>query len=380
MDMIPLSIPNLTGNEARYLQECIESGFVSTTGPYVGRLEEMVAAASGAAHAVSTSSGTAALHTALICADVGRDELVIAPSLTFIATANAISHCGASPWILDVEQQNWTLDPALLEQVLREDCLQDKTGLIHCATGRRVAAIMPVYLMGLSADIDRICVIAKEFNLPVIVDAAAALGLNYKDRKVAESEAFATCFSFNGNKTITAGGGGMVVFQDADIAAHAMKLTTTARKGLAYEHEFVAYNYRMTNVEAAIACAQMERLDTFVKIKRETHAFYRDALADLQDLQSFPESAWGESACWFTGLVSQVEPANRYIEGLREAGIMTGPFWMPLHLQPPYKDCPATPQPVADDLWTRIITLPCSTNITGEERLRVVGQVRALHG
>jgi hypothetical protein len=258
--MIPLAVPNLAGNEARYLQDCVATNFVSSVGPFVRRFEEMVAAATGAADAVAVSSGTVGLHLALVTAGVGRDDLVILPALTFIASANAIAHCGATPWLLDVSAESWTLDPAALDRTLAAETERRGGRLLHRASGRRVAAVMPVHTLGHPADMDAIAAIAAHHRLAVIADGAAALGATYKGRRPAELGAALTVLSFNGNKTVTAGGGGAVIGTDAGLLGIARHLSTTARVGEAYEHDRVGYNYRMTSLQAAVGCAQMEQL------------------------------------------------------------------------------------------------------------------------
>ena len=227
--MIPLAVPNLGGNEARYLQECVETNFVSSVGPFVDRFEAMVAEASGASHAVATSSGTTGLHAALTALGVGRDDLVVLPSFTFIASANAISHCGATPWLLDVCGDSWTLDVAQLARVLETQAERRDGDLVHRESGRRVAALMPVYTLGLPAEMEPLVRVAMRHGLPVVADAAAALGARYRGRAVGALGADLSVFSFNGNKTVTAGGGGVVVGEDEALCARVRHLTTTAR-------------------------------------------------------------------------------------------------------------------------------------------------------
>jgi hypothetical protein len=202
--MIPLAIPNLAGNEAKYLQECVETNFVSSIGPFVIRFEEMVATAAGARFAVATSAGTTGLHAALAAVGVTRDDLVILPSFTFIASANAIAHCGAMPWLFDVDAGSWTLDGEAVARALAGETERRDGRLVHKGSGRRVAAMMPVFTLGMPADMDRLTALAREYRLPLVVDAAPALGARYKGRAVGALGADLTVFSFNGNKTVTA--------------------------------------------------------------------------------------------------------------------------------------------------------------------------------
>jgi perosamine synthetase len=378
--MIPLAIPNLAGNEARYLQDCVATGFVSSVGPFVRRFEEMVAAATDAADAVAVSSGTVGLHLALVCAGVRHDDLVVLPALTFIASANAIAHCGATPWLMDITGASWTLDPDLLDRTLAAETERRGDTLIHRASGRRVAAVMPVHTLGHPADMDAICTIAVRHGLPVVADGAATLGATYKGRKPADWGAALTVLSFNGNKTVTAGGGGAILGKDKALIDRVRHLSTTARVGADYDHDQVGYNYRMTNLQAAVGCAQMELLDRFVAAKRRIAARYDAAFAELPGVGRFPQAPWAESACWFSGLVLPPGRADRAAAiraQLRGNQIDARPFWKPMQLQAPYRDAPRTATPVTDGLWPLVLTLPCSTQLTSEDQDRVIAATRA---
>lgn len=378
--MIPLAVPNLAGNEGRYLQDCVDTGFVSSVGPFVGRFEEMVGQASDATDAVAVASGTVGLHLALVATGVTQNDLVILPALTFIASANAIAHCGATPWLMDVTADSWTLDPILLEQTLAAETERRGETLVHRASGRRVAAIMPVHTLGHPADMDAIVRVAARYSLPVVADGAATLGAAYKGRKPADWGAVLTVLSFNGNKTVTAGGGGAILGRDKALIDRVRHLSTTARVGSDYDHDAVGYNYRMTNLQAAVGCAQMELLERFVAAKRRIAATYDRAFADIPGVERFPQAAWAESACWFSGLVlppALVDKAASIRERLRGNRIDARPFWKPMQLQAPYRDAPRTATPVTDRLWRRVLTLPCSTNLTSEDQDRVIAATRA---
>jgi dTDP-4-amino-4,6-dideoxygalactose transaminase len=375
--VIPLAIPNLSGNEARYLQECVDSTFVSSVGPFVDRLEDMVATAAGSAvRAVATSAGTTGLHAALTAVGVGRDDLVILPAFTFVASANAIAQCGAMPWLLDVSDTSWTLDPTLLAQVLEAETVRDGDSLRHRASGRRVAAVMPVHVLGCPADMDAIVATAHAHGLKVVADAAAALGSRYRGRRIGQLGADLSVVSFNGNKTVTAGGGGAVVGTDADLVALVRHLTTTARVSADYLHDRVGFNYRMTNLQAAVGCAQLERLDEFVEAKRRIRATYDRAFDGRAGLRLFPRPDWAESECWFSGFVlERAEDVAGLRAGLRDRGVDARPFWRPMHLQPAFAEAMRTDMAVTDGLWQRIVTLPCSTALTDAELATVVGAV-----
>jgi perosamine synthetase len=378
--MIPLAIPDLSGNEARYLQECIQTGYVSSVGPFVERFEQAVAQAAGVPCAVATSSGTAGLHVALTALGVTRDDLVLLPSLTFIASANAIAYCGAEPWLVDVDPASWNLDVALLEQLLQQECVRQGDRLVQRVSGRRVAALLPVYTMGLPADMQRLVPLARQWQLPVVADAAAALGSAWQGRAVGDLGADLTVFSFNGNKTVTCGGGGAVVGTNAALLQRVRHLATTARQGDAYDHDQIGFNYRMTNLQAAVGCAQLERLSALVAAKRRIRARYDAAFrACHAPLLPFPEPAGYHSACWFSGGVLpsyDQEAMARLLRGLQDEGVAARPFWKPIHLQQPYRQVPCTRQRVSESLWYRLLTLPCSTALTEQEQEQVIAAVQ----
>lgn len=378
--MIPLAVPNLAGREAEYLQECIDSTYVSTIGPFVDRFEEMVANAAGTKYAIATSSGTTALHAGLTALGVRHHDLVIAPAFTFIASIASIAHCGASAWFMDVSVDTWTLDPVSLERSLTEQTHRNKEGeLIHTASMRRVSAILPVFTLGIPADMDRITQLAELYQLPVISDAAAALGSTYKGQASGALKADFTMYSFNGNKTVTAGGGGAIATNDEAKAKLFRHLTTTARVGGDYDHDMVGFNYRMTNLQAAVGCAQMENLDTFIQAKRKISATYELGFADIFGLTPFPAPDYAEAAHWFSGAflappIAEKLPQIRFT--LNELGIGARPFWKPAHMQAPYRNAPAGDLSVTESIWERVLTLPCSTGLSSSDQAKVIHHVR----
>ncbi|HJO23774.1 MAG: aminotransferase class I/II-fold pyridoxal phosphate-dependent enzyme [Myxococcota bacterium] len=372
--MIPLAVPHLAGNEARYLRECVDTNFVSSVGPFVDRLETLVAECSGAAHAVATSSGTAGLHAALLAAGVSPGELVVVPAFTFIATANAVSHCGAVPWLLDITETDWTLDPEQLAGVFERETRRDGGSLVHVASGRRVAAVLPVHTLGAPADMDPILELARAQRVPVVADAAAALGSLYRGRPPGALGADLSVFSFNGNKTVTAGGGGAVVGADAALCDRVRHLTTTGRSGTDYTHDVVAFNSRMTNLQAAVGCAQLEQLDVLVAAKRRIARRYDEALADAPGVRLFPRAPWARSACWMSGV--RVGGVPELVARLGERGVGARSFWKPIHLQPPYREAPRAPLPVSEAVWAEVLTLPCSAGLVSEDQETVIEAVR----
>lgn len=362
--MIPLAVPDLRGNESRYLQQCIETNFVSSIGPFVDRFEQHVATATESSTAVATSSGTSALHLALTTVGVRPGDLVVLPAFTFIASANAISQCGATPWLFDIDPTSWTLDPALLDREMRSHCRAIGGDVFHTPSGRRVSAIMPVYALGTPADIYPIRLIAGEFGLPIVADAAAAIGARYRGANIG-GLATLSVSSFNGNKTITCGGGGAVYGCDEEILLKARHLSTTARVGSGYDHDFVAFNYRMTNIQAAVGCAQFERFDEFLERKHALFAAYKRLAEKIPDATGFPNPPWADSAHWFSGLVlSSREDVNTASTSVREKGIDVRPFWKPIHLQKPYATSWQSRLDVSSELWERILVLPSSTSLT----------------
>lgn len=383
--MIPLAMPNLTGNEKKYLDNCIDTTFVSSVGEYVTKFEKMVAEATGSTYAVATSSGTTGIHAALTAVGVKHGDLVIIPTFTFIASANAVRHCGADPWLMDIGAWDWCLNPGLVRNEIEEHCDRHDDGqLYHKDTNQRVAALMPVYTLGNIPYMEGFRVIADDFDIPLIVDAACAIGATYKNSSGEDVQfgalADLSVLSFNGNKTITCGGGGAVVGNDEELLNHVRHLTTTARVWPDYDFDEVGFNYRMTNIQAAVGCAQMERLDSFIETKRKVRKYYEEQLGNLrnQGITFFPTT--DGSSCWFSGIVLpedlELEITKEICVKLKESGLEVRPFWKPVHLQKPYHDCPKSDVSIAENLWQRIITLPCSTNITEEELKTVVDRVK----
>ncbi len=380
--MIPLAVPNLSGNEKKYLDDCIDTTFVSSVGEYVNRFEKMVADATGSKFAVATSSGTTGLHAALTAIGVGYGDLVIIPTFTFIASANAVRHCGADPWLMDINEADWCLDPKLVRNEIIEHCeLRDDGNLFHIETGKRIAAIMPVYTLGNIPSMDAFRKISDEYNVPLIVDAACAIGATYEGQKFG-SLADLSVISFNGNKTITCGGGGAVVGNDEELLNHVRHLTTTARVWPDYDFDEVGFNYRMTNIQAAVGVAQMERLELFIRIKRKIRKYYEENIENFceKSISFFPTT--DGSSCWFSGIIlsegMMLDDVKKTCARLKEEYIEARSFWKPVHLQAPYKYCPKSKLDVSENLWMRIITLPCSTNITDDELEQVVETVNGI--
>lgn len=378
--MIPIAVPNIGDAEGANLAECVATAMVSSVGPFVTTFEELVGRVAGSSlPAVATSAGTTALHAAFTAVGVGPGDLVLAPSFTFIATANAISHAGAAPWLLEVTEESWTLDPDRLAEIVATECERDAQGALRRRScGRRVAAVAPVYTLGHPPDMPRIAEIAAACGLPVVSDAAAGIGSEIRGARIAEHGAALSAFSFNGNKTFTSGGGGALVGDDQKLLAYVRHLTTTARCGPGYDYDAVGFNYRMTNLQAAVGCAQIARFDEFTKSKRRIAARYAEAFRDLDGAEPFPTAPWAKNAHWLSGLYapglseSEVESLRR---GLQASGVDARPFWKPLHLQKPYADAPCAELCATDRIWRRVAPLPCSTALSEDDQAKVIEAV-----
>ncbi len=368
---IPNAVPHLAGNEWKYLKECLDTNWVSSAGPFVERFEREVAAHVGVPHAIATVNGTAALHVALLAAGVKPGDLVLVPALTFMATANAIAYCRADPVFLDAEEASWGLDAEKTADFLSRECLVKGGDVVHRATGRIVRALLPVHLYGHPCDLDALLEIAQRYPVAMVEDAAEALGARYRGRAVA-CDGLASCLSFNGNKIITTGGGGMVLTRDASVARRVRSLTTQAREdAIEYVHGEIGFNYRLTNIQAALGVAQLEQLDAFVESKRATTAHYREMLAGVPGVTVFAEAAWARSTYWMASVLLDERrgaDVRALLRTLNGRGIGARPLWRPLNFQPVFKSALAYRVEIAPRLYDRGLSLPCSVGITPEER------------
>lgn len=379
--VIPLCVPEIRGNEWTYVRECLDGGWVSSVGSFVTSFEDVVAKTVGARHAIATVNGTAALHMALVCAGVEPDDEVLVSTLTFVAPANAIRYAGAHPVFIDADPQTWEMDTAAVERFLKDECVRDGATLRDRATGRRVKAIVPVDILGTPVDLDPILAVAKQYGLSVVEDATESLGARYKGEPVGNRGAIAACFSFNGNKMITTGGGGMIVTDDAAFAERARYLTTQAKDDpLEYVHGEVGFNYRLTNVQAAIGVAQMELLDEYVAIKRANAARYARALAVIPGITAMPEPAYATSAFWlYTILVDGSAfgmSSRELLARLMQKNIQARPLWQPMHRSPAHAGERSYGGDVADALCRDALSLPSSVGLTAEQLDAVVEAIR----
>lgn len=379
--MIPLATPNLNGRESEYLQDCITSTFVSTVGQFVVDFETRIANLSGTSSAVVLCSGTTALHLAIEGLGIGEGDLVMVPSLTFIATANSVKHARADVWLMDVSVDDWMMDVVRARAAIIAKTDPHPKGRLHRASGKVLRAIMPVMIMGSVPDFDAFVALGKEFDLRIIVDAAAAIGTTRKDNvALGATGVDAVCYSFNGNKTVTCGGGGAVAAADPALIDTIKHLSSTGRVGANYDHDIVAYNYRMTNLQAAVGLAQLERLDSFLDSKQAIRDRYADMAAEFADLAPFPEPQHGRNGHWFSGVWytgDRDDLDSAFQAHMKAAGVDLRPFWKPLHLQKPYIEALAESMQVTTDIWRRIFPLPCSTHIGQDDLNTVVAAAKA---
>ncbi len=381
---IPLSVPQLQGNEWEYVKECLDSNWVSSAGPFVDRFEQMVADFVGTKHATATVNGTAALHLALLIAGVKPDDEVLISTLTFIAPANAIRYVSAWPVFIDAEPNYWQMDPQKLTEFLEHECTWGNGELRNKTTGRRVKAVLPVHILGHPCDMDAIVAAARKFELVVIEDATESLGAKYKERMVGHLGDVA-CFSFNGNKVITTGGGGMIVTDKEAWAARAKYLTTQAKDDpIEYVHNEIGYNYRLTNIQAALGCAQMEQLPRFIARKQSIAAAYRAAFQSETGITAMSEAPWARSIFWmYTVLVNDAlygQSSRRLLQRLAEHGIQARPLWQPMHRSPVYRQAQVVGGRVADELNQTALSLPSSVGLSDAALHSVVEAIRREHG
>jgi perosamine synthetase len=380
--LIPLSVPHLAGREWEYVKECLDTGWVSSVGAYVDRFEKTVADYVGAKHAVAMVNGTSALHIALLVAGVEPDDEVLLSALTFIAPANAIRYVGAWPVFIDAEPEYWQIAPAKILEFLQNECAWRHGELRNRTTGRRVKAIIPVHILGHPVDLGPIVEIAGKFQLAVIEDATESIGAKYRGQPIGRSADIA-CFSFNGNKMITTGGGGMLVTNNAAWAQRARYLSTQAKDDpLEYVHHHIGYNYRLTNLLAALGCAQMEQLDDFVAAKRRIAHRYTEAFSGAPGIRVMQEAEWAFSAFWmFTIRIDATLyglDSRALLHRLTAANIQARPLWQPLHRSPAHLASPSGRIETADTLHRECLSLPCSVGLTAEDQERVIQAVRHL--
>ena len=376
---IALSLPNIAGNEWKYVKDCLDTGWISSVGSYVTQFEQMVADFAGAKYGVAAVNGTAALHISLLLSGVKQHDYVILPNLTFVASANSIKYLGADPLLIDADPNLWQMDLDLLEEFLENETDEKDGYLFYIKDGRRIGAIMPVHILGNMCDMDRFLSIVKKYPLPIVEDATEALGTTYKGVSAGKFSPLA-CFSFNGNKIISTGGGGVIVTDDEALAKHAKHLTTTAKASAdEYYHDEVGYNYRLVNVLAAIGVGQMELLPSFIKRKKECVAFYKKELTGVADIRFQQELPEVETNGWLFTI--QTDKQQQLLDHLNKNKILSRRFWMPMNKLPMYKDCVyVQKKDNSDYIYNTCLSIPSSTSITDEELTIVVDEIKAAIG
>jgi len=373
---IPLSVPEIKGNEWDYVKECLDTNWVSYVGHYVNKFEEVMADYVGVQYAIATASGTAALHTALLVAGIQENDEVLVSTLTFVAPVNAIRYVGAWPVFIDSEPKYWQMDPNKVVDFLNQECRWKNGKLYNRLTGRQIKAILPVHILGHPVDINSIVEIARKFNLTVIEDAAESLGAKYYEKSVGDLGDI-SCFSFNGNKVVTTGGGGALLTNNEEWAVRAKHLTTQSKQdSLEYVHDEIGYNYRMNNIAAAIGVAQMEQIDSFIDKKRQIASMYFEGLQDLADCSLMEEAKYAFSTFWLYTLLiheSAVDIDSRQvIRELQEFGIQSRPLWRPAHRQKMFQDCVYYGADCADSMNALGVQLPSSVGLQIEEQEYVI--------
>lgn len=369
-ERVYLSVPHMSGLEQPFVKEAFDSNWIAPLGPQVEAFEKEFKEIVGAPYSVALSSGTAALHLAFQLLGVGSGDEVLVSTLTFSATVNPLLYLGARPVFIDSERESWNIDPDLVESALEE----------RERSGRLPKAVAVVHLYGQCADMDPILAVCDRYGVPVVEDAAEALGASYRGRSPGTIGSVGV-YSFNGNKVITTSGGGMLVSEDENLVRHALKLATQAREPVPhYEHTEVGYNYRMSNVLAAIGRGQLRVLEDRVNARRRNFAFYQQALGDLPGVEFMREAAWGQHSRWLTTLT--IDPLEFGVDretirvALEEQNIETRPVWKPMHQQPIFRDCTIYGGAVADDLFEKGLCLPSSSSLSESDLERVAEAFR----
>ena len=377
--MIPLSVPNIIGNEWKYVKECLDSGWISSAGEYVNKFELAIQKYTGAKYAIACINGTAGLQVSLKLAEVSMNDIVIAPNLTFVATLNAISYSGAQIALIDVCEDSWQIDVDLLQKWLENNTetkvVNGKPFTTEKSSGKKISAIMPVYVLGGFINIDKLLEISSNYGIPLVEDSTEALG-SFKKGKHAGTYGLTGVLSFNGNKIISTGGGGMILTNDKEIAFKARHLTTTAKTDpLDYFHDEVGYNYRLVNVLAAIGVAQMENFETILKRKKEIDALYRRELKQIGDIKFQDNDPNSDPNCWL--FTFRTKRMRELLNHLNNNQIQSRPFWTPMNNLPMYKHLKYISQnDISNKIFKQCISIPSSSNLTIYHQQKVITEIQ----
>ncbi len=375
---IPLSVPNFIGNELKYVMEAVETGWVSTAGPYVNKFEQEISRYIGLPGAIACQNGTSGLHIAMLVNGVEKEQEVIVPTLTFIAAVNPVRYIGAEPVFIDCDD-SLCIDPVKLEEFCSKECNMVNGCLVHLKTNKVIRCLVVVHVFGNMADMENIMNIAEKYNLKVIEDATEALGTYYISGKYAGKYAGTIgntgVYSFNGNKIITTGGGGMLVSNDRKLLERAKHLTTQAKSDtLYYTHDEVGYNYRMTNLQAALGLAQLEELEYFIELKKINFNHYMERISSINGLKLLDIRQSIRSNHWFYALYCgerYKRTRDELLKYLNSNNIQARPVWGLVHKQKPYQRYVAYKIKKAEDYWEHVVNIPCSTSLTLEQISRV---------
>lgn len=373
---IPLCIPEIRGNEWQYIKECLDTNWISSVGSFVNRFENDLAEYIGAEHAVATVSGTASLHISLLVAGIEPDDEVIVSDMTFIAPANVIRYTGAWPVFIDAEPDYFQMDVDALRHFVEQDCSWEHGQLVNKTSGRRVKAIVPVHILGHPVNMEPLLEIARKYDLAVIEDATESIGASYHDQPVGSFGQLA-CFSFNGNKLLSTGGGGMIVTNHEKMAQKARHLTTQSKSdAIEYVHDEIGFNYRLTNVLAALGVAQLESINDYIAAKRRIAEEYERGLANVDGITVMPQAEWASSVFWmYTVLVDKSAfglDSRELLGRLDKQRIQTRPLWQPMHLSPAHKGSQKVGGEVSQRLYRDALSLPCSVGLETGDQHRVI--------
>lgn len=364
-EFTPLSVPVFVGNEKKYLEECIDTTFVSSVGKFVDRFEEDMAKYTGAKRAVVCVSGTNALHMSLMLSGVERDDEVLTQALTFIATCNALSYIGAHPVFIDVDRSTMGLSPDAVKQWLVKNVEIRNGECFNKNTGRRVKACVPMHTFGHPVRIEELAAVCEEYHIELVEDAAESIGSRYKGKHTGTFGKVGA-ISFNGNKTITTGGGGMMLFNDEELGAYAKHITTQAKIPHRWEfrHDHIGYNYRMPNINAALGCAQLENLDRYIASKRETAAAYAEFFKGVDDIEFFVEPENAFSNYWLNVVILKDKEAQlEFLQQTNDNKVMTRPIWELMNRLPMFETCEN--DGLKNTIWfaDRVVNIPSSVKI-----------------
>lgn len=383
LSIIPQAIPNLKGNEIRYLKKCINTGFVASSGTFLNKFKKKISDVSGGGYVTLTSSGSSAIHTSLLALSIKEGNMIFVPSYTFIATANAIKLSGAEPFFVDIKKDTLNIDENLIEKIIKEKCYFKKNGnLIYKKNKKIISAIMPVFTLGMPANMNKLKAICKKYNLKLIVDAACAIGSQYKNYKLNEMGADLSILSFNANKIITSGGGGAIISKKKSLYKLTEYYSSNSKK---YKNKYIfddiGFNHRMNNIQAAVGLAQIELLNFFLNKKKYIKNFYDQSLKKeimLKYITKLPFKRDRKSSNWLSGYLinHKYEKLKNY---LNNNNIQCEDFWKPCHLQKPYLKSQKSSMKITNSIWKKILILPSSTNIKDNDLKKIVSKIKIFY-